>query len=392
MAERHRSSIIRRAVFGIIRGGLRSAELGSRWASGWVPLLRLRRCVSGRGAPRLRRSIETKGRDAPGGGCRTAGRHRDLYAAPADPDKRADLQQFETDGAAARLRKRRVIQPNSAHRTHQHVGHRSKPQPQLICPHGGRRGAIRIEVELALLDAIFHVTARAVDFFVKMLRLALGSLQRGDDEARIGLPGGELRLAHDTPLAAPAVERGPSKILEAARRLAGPPALRLRPRHFTRDLCNQTRILGQSEEKVHVVGLAPRHQLLSRKAAVSPYKNANTRPALADVGDDARHLLYGTVRRVEARYTQLGCQQMPAAEHVQRQVAITVVIAVIEPPLLLAMNPIIGGIKIEDNLTWWPLVSFQKKIHEKTSNRHRIVTDLAVARRLQLAQLQTIER
>src|SRR5262245_13682709 len=154
----------------------------------------------------------------------------------------------------------------------------------------------------------------------------------------------------------------------------------------------QTRILGQSEEKVHVVRLAPGHHLLSRKAAVSPYENANTRPALADVGNDACHLLYGTVRRVEARHTQLGSQQMPSAEHVQRQVAITVVIAVIEPPLLLPMNRIIGGIKIEDNLTWWPLVSFQKKIDEKTSNRHRIVTDLAVARRLQLAQLQTIER
>src|SRR5262245_43070997 len=83
---------------------------------------------------------------------------------------------------------------------------------------------------------------------------------------------------------------------------------------------------------------------------------------------------------------------MPSAEHVQRQVAITVVIAVIEPPLLLPMNRIIGGIKIEDDLTWCPFVSFQRKIDEKTSNRHRIVTDLVVARRLQLAQLQTIER
>src|SRR5262249_3612049 len=283
---------------------------------------------------------------------------------------------------AAGLRKWRMIQPNSAHRTHQHVGHRSKPQPQLICPHGGRRGAIRIEVELALLDAIFHVTARAVDFFVKILRLAFGSLQRGDDEARIGLPSGELRLAHDTPLAAPAVERGPSKILEAARRLAGPPALRLRPRHLARDLCNQTRILGQSEEKVHTVRLAPGHQLLSRKAAVGAHENANLRPALADVGDNATDLLYGTVRRIQARHTQLGSQQVPSAEHVQRQVAITVVIAVKEPSLLLPVHWIIRRIKIEDDLTRWTLVCFQKYIDEKTSDRHRIVTDLVITRRL----------
>src|SRR5262249_47540736 len=136
-----------------------------------------------------------------------------------------------------------------------------------------------------------------------------------------------------------------------ARRLAGPPALRLRPRHLARDLCNQTRILGQSEEKVHVVRLAPGHQLLSRKAAVSPYENANTRPALADVGNDACHLLYGTVRRVEARHTKLESKQRPPEEHVQRQVEITVVIAVIEPPLLLPMNRIIGGITMQDKLT-----------------------------------------
>src|SRR5262249_56327695 len=193
-------------------------------------------------------------------------------------------------------------------------------------------------------------------------------------------------------LAAPAVERGPSKILEAARWLAGPPALRLRPRHLACDLCNQPWILRQSKEKVHVVSFAPGHQLVSRKATVGPHENANARPARADVSDDARYLLYGTVRRVQARHTQLGGQQMPSAEHVQRQVAITVVIAVIKPPLLLPMDRIIGGIKIEDNLARGGFVSFQKQIDEETSNRHRIVTDLAVARRLQLAQLQTIDR
>src|SRR4030095_3327570 len=158
------------------------------------------------------------------------------------------------------------------------------------------------------------------------------------------------------------------------------------------DLCNQSRILGQSEEKVDAVRFAPGHHCLPRKAAVGPQQNANFRPALPDGGDNARHLLSGTARRVDARHAQLGGQQVPSAEYVQRQVAITVVIAVEEPPLLLPMDRIIGGIKIEDNLTRWAFVSFQKKIDEKTPNRHGIVTDLVVARRLQLAQLQPIER
>ena len=63
-----------------------------------------------------------------------------------------------------------------------------------------------------------------------------------------------------------------------------------------------------------------------------------------------------------------------------------------EPPFLFPVHRIISRIKIEDNLTRWAFVSFQKKGDEKISNRHRIVTDLVVTRRLQLAQLQPIER
>src|SRR5262245_30861544 len=48
---------------------------------------------------------------------RWIGEQRNLDAARADPHERADLQQFEPNGAAACLRKWRVIQPNSAHRT-----------------------------------------------------------------------------------------------------------------------------------------------------------------------------------------------------------------------------------------------------------------------------------
>ena len=51
-----------------------------------------------RAAPRRR--IETHGRSPAGAGHGAAGRHRNFDAAHADPHERADLQQFETDGAA----------------------------------------------------------------------------------------------------------------------------------------------------------------------------------------------------------------------------------------------------------------------------------------------------
>src|SRR5205823_5574858 len=50
---------------------------------------------------------------------------------------------------------------------------------------------------------------------------------RDDDEARIGLASGDLRLADDAALAAPAAACPILEVLEVSRRLASPPALHL---------------------------------------------------------------------------------------------------------------------------------------------------------------------
>src|SRR6185437_10926443 len=100
------------------------------------------------------------------------------------------------------------------------IGHRGEPQAQLVGAHGGGRGAVGIQIELAFLDAVFHIAASAVDVLVEVPRRRLGPLQRGDDEARIGLALGPLGLGDDATPAAPAVDRTPLEVLEAARRLA----------------------------------------------------------------------------------------------------------------------------------------------------------------------------
>ena len=46
---------------------------------------------------------------------------------------------------------------------------------QLVGPHRGRRGPICIEIELTLLDPVLHVAAGAVDLFIKIAGLALGT-------------------------------------------------------------------------------------------------------------------------------------------------------------------------------------------------------------------------
>ena len=83
---------------------------------------------------------------------------------------------------------------------------------------------------------------------------------------------------------------------------------------------------------------------------------------------------------------------MAPAEHVERQVAVAVVIAVEEPPLLLAVQRIVGRIEIKDDLLRRAFVRLQEQVDQQPLDGHRIVADLVIARRLQLAQLQPVQR
>ena len=108
-----------------------------------------------------------------------------------------------------------------------------------------------------------------------------------------------------------------------------------------------------------------RHQRLAGKAAVGAQQDAHPRPARADLGDDPRHLLDRAGRGVDVGAAQLGRQQMPAAEDVERQIAVAVVIAVEEAPLLMPVQRIVGGVEIEDDLLRRRAVRLEEEIDEQ---------------------------
>ena len=61
---------------------------------------------------------------------------------------------------------------------------------------------------------------------------------------------------------------------------------------------------------------------------------------------------------------KVGAQQLLAAEHVQRQVAVAVVVAVKEAPLLLAVQRVVGGIKVEHEFLGRSLEAGDELIHQ----------------------------
>jgi hypothetical protein len=103
------------------------------------------------------------------------------------------------------------------------------------------------------------------------------------------------------------------------------------------------------------------------------------RPVLADEGDDARDLLDDARGRIDAGGPQPRCQQMAAAEDVQRQVAVAVVEAVIVAAFLVAMQGHVGRIRIEHDDLRRRRVRLPEDVEEQPVDRGAVVADLVIA-------------
>ena len=113
----------------------------------------------------------------------------DEDAARGDFDVGAYLEEFEADGTAGGFGQLRTFKCDTAKRAHQDVGGGGEPQPQLVGAHGVGAGAVGEQIQLLFFDAVFHVAACAVVFFVEPLGLGVGLGQIGDDEAWVGAFG-----------------------------------------------------------------------------------------------------------------------------------------------------------------------------------------------------------
>ena len=170
----------------------------------------------------------------------------------------------------------------------------------------------------ALLEAILHLAALAVDGLVEKAGRAKCERDIGDDKARVAPAVRELGLPDDTTLGRPALARPILKVGEHPRRLAGPLRLAHGGFHLRRDLHDQPLVAGHPDHKLHAVFLAPAHQIVPAEAAIGTDDDRGSGPMLADVAYDARNLLHRTVSGFIGRRSKLRRQQMPAAENIQR--------------------------------------------------------------------------
>lgn len=83
---------------------------------------------------------------------------------------------------------------------------------------------------------------------------------------------------------------------------------------------------------------------------------------------------------------------MIAAEDVEWQVAVTILVAVEEASFLAAVDEIVGGVQVEHDAPWRPLVGLQKEIDEEVIDGCRVILDAMVAVRGRRRMLQSVER
>ena len=111
-------------------------------------------------------------------------------------------------------------------------------------------------------------------------------------------------------------------------------------------------VARQAEDVIHGISLAPTHQVLAREAAVAAQQDVDVGPTFADHPDDAADLVARTPGAIDVGGSELGEQEMAAAEDIEGQETAVFVIAVEEGVLLapvgLGLPPISGpALKLE---------------------------------------------
>ena len=198
--------------------------------------------------------------------------------AHGDAHRSGNLEQPNPQRAALRPSPARAGQTQPPQPVHQDMGERGEVQPELVGPQDCRAGAVGEQIELTPLDAIFHVAPRAVQFFVEPLRSGDLAAQAGHHEARVGPLGQMFRLGHHPTGATPRLARPIAKLPEPPRWLTG---VRLAAAGLAQGLVDplhQLRVARQPQHVVHLVALAPVHDLLPAESRVAPDDDPRLRP------------------------------------------------------------------------------------------------------------------
>ena len=153
----------------------------------------------------------------------------------------------------------------------------------------------------------------------------------------------------------------------------------------------QPAVAGQAEQEIDTIRLAPTHELFTCKTAVGAQNDLDIGPDRSQLRHNSLHFLQGAGTRIDVRRSQLRAQDIVPAENVQRQVTVTVVVAVKKPAFLFPVQRIVRRVQIQhQHLGRLPLPA-DKLGHKQIRYCRRPQHHFLVSRQRSLPVLQAIQ-
>ncbi|AGA25936.1 hypothetical protein Sinac_1557 [Singulisphaera acidiphila DSM 18658] len=233
-------------------------------------------------------------------------------------------------------------------------------------------------MELLLLDPVLHLTATAVVLLVQRRRRSFLDRERRDHEPRVGPLAQMLGLGHHPTFSAPGLLRLITQLGEDPGRLFRRLELLACLGQFRRDRRRQPGVLGQADQVIHAVVLTPAKDLLAAEPAVGADQDLHLRPRLADLRDDPLEGLHRAGAGINVGGTQPGTEQVVAAEDVEREIAVSLVVAVEKAAKLAAMDRVVGGVEVQNDPLGGSAVGLKKEGNEEPFDLMGLTGDLLV--------------
>ncbi len=109
----------------------------------------------------------------------------------------------------------------------------------------------------------------------------------------------------------------------------------------------QVAVASQPDDIADMMTFTPVEHPMEAESGVTAEDDAYTRPGLAQAANQQGQDRPGMAGTIDVAGAKIGNQRLIAAEDVQRQEAVAVVVAMEEAPDLAAMDRVVGGIEVE---------------------------------------------
>ena len=217
-----------------------------------------------------------------------------------------------------------------------------------------------------VLDPVLHVTSGTVLLVVELESVVVPG---ADDEPGVGTQLAFFQASHHPARVFPRL----GLVLEAEglrHFFIELPLRRSYQHHGHVHFFEQTAVLADADDVIDVIPVAPIQNPWAIKAAVTTEYDTGIRPVLPDKLHQQRQNGPAVAAVTAIAGAQVTDQEMATTKHVQREVAMVVVVAIEELAGLIPVDRNIGTVKVQHDLLGWFVMLLDEVVPEQFMGLH----------------------